>query len=69
MFTHNSAGKSGGAIDSHMSALHIEKTKFYDNKAAHRVCDIHVDRLFDLLEETIKSGQVTFHRETKVVRR
>ncbi len=66
VFTHNSAGESGGAIESHVSALHIAKTKFYDNRANNRVWDIHVDRLFDLVEETIKSGQVTFHIDTKV---
>ena len=69
VFTHNSAGKSGGAIDSHMSALHIQKSKFYDNNADGRVCDIHADRLFGMVEDSIRSGQVTFHRETKVVRR
>ena len=66
VFTHNSAGESGGAIESHMAELHIAKTKFYDNRANNRVWDIHVDRLFDLDEETIKSGQVTFHIDTKV---
>ena len=66
VFTHNSAGKSVGAIESHMSALHIAKSKFYDNRAVDHGDDIHVDRLFDLVAETIKSGQVTFHIDTKV---